>query len=224
VSDRAGGNARPEVAARPGGGWLVVWQTKKGTSTEVVGQDVAPSGSDRGPDDFAVSSHKNLGGKSQNAEPAVAVDPTRGEALVAYSDRYEVYAQRVSAQNARVGGSIRVSSMGPEGRPAYEAHGPSVAFQPNARSWLVAWTGNDTAPVTSDETYAKDAYAQHLSASGTPVGPDDFRLSTVSETDLGAETDVVADPRNREFIATWLDSYHDHNGEAGTFARRVVAP
>ena len=222
VSDRTSGNATPDVAARPGGGWLAVWQTAKGSATEVVGQDVGPSGRDRGPDDFAVSSHRNLAGRSQNAEPTVAVD-TRGAALVTFSDAYEIYAQRVSTANARVGAGVRVSSMGPDGERAYEAHGPSVAFHPRAGSYLVAWTGNDATPLTAGRA-PKDAYGQHLGANGTPVGPDDFRLSAVSETDLGAETDVVADPRGREFIATWLDGYPDHNGEAGTFVRRVVAP
>ena len=223
VSDRTSANAAPDVAARPGGGWLAVWQTAKGDATEVVGQDVAPSGEDRGPDDFAVSSHRNLAGRSQNAEPAVAVD-ARGGALVAFSDTYEVYAQRVSAANARVGAGVRVSSMGPDGSRVHEAHGPSVAFHPRAGSYLVAWAGNDTAPLTAGGLTPKDAYGQHLSASAAPVGADDCRLSTVSETDLGAETEVVADPRGREFIATWLDTYPDHNGDEGTFVRRVLAP
>jgi hypothetical protein len=69
----------------------------------------------------------------------------------------------------------------------------------------------------------REAFAQRLSAAGSPVGSDDFRVSTHPETDLHLATDVVADPRTREWVVSWVDCFHDHNGTEGTFARRVVA-
>jgi hypothetical protein len=225
VSDRVSAGSAPDVVARPGLGWFVVWQTAgPAARSDVVGQAVAPSGSDTGPDDFAISSHRNLAGLSQNAQPAVAYDPNRREALVAYSDRYEIYGQRVSSSNARLGGSIRLSSMGPAGERGYEAHVPSVAYHPRAGEYLVVWIGNDAEPVVAGGGEPKEAFGQHVSPTGAERGTDDFRLSTHPETDLYTGTDVVADPRSREYLATWLDSYHDHNGTEGTFARRVVAP
>jgi hypothetical protein len=227
VSDRTSGNAAPDVAHRSGAGWLVVWEASRGgEASDVVGQAVAASGSDTGPDDFAVSSHRNLAGLSQNAEPAVAYDPDRREALVVYSDRYEIFGQRVSASNARTGGSIRLSSMGPEGDRRHEAHAPSVAYHPRAREYLAVWVGNDRGPLGPGAQL--EAFAQHVSAAGRQRGTDDARLSADGETDLHAGTDVIADPRSREYLATWIDCYHGDESAGdttvGTLIRRVVAP
>jgi hypothetical protein len=214
VSDRsASGNHSPDVVHKPGIGWLVVWQSSRSDGTsDVVGQAVTATGSDTGSDDFRISYHENLGGRAENKAPSVAYNPARREALVVWSDRYEIFAQRLSSSNGRLGAGARLSTMGPDGDPAYRARGASVAYHPRAAEYLVAWVGNDSGPSEPWEVFG-----QHVSATGKHRGTDDFRVLSHAEGGFFCCTDqvdtaVVADPRSREYMV------------AGGYVRRVVAP
>ena len=196
------GAESPDVAYDPASNeYLVIWVGDDDTpplvndEDEVFGQRVSAAGAEVGADDFRISEQGADGEvNSHVSAPSVAADPTSGEYLVAWSGDIgtttdqEIWAQRLSATGAELGGSdFQVSDMG--GSPPdddYEAYAPDVA--PAADGFLVVWYGTQKGPPFA--TGELEVWGQRLSAAGAPVGADDFRIST-----QGADGDTAADAR-----------------------------
>ncbi len=147
--------------------------------------------------DFRISSMGPDGSPNYDAfNPSIAYNPTANEYLVVWSgddntgsladEEAEIYAQRVSASGALLGGRIRVSDMGPDGNTIYAANSPSVAYNPAYDQYLVVWSGDDTAgTLVNDEN---EIFGQLLGATGEPVGANDFRIS-----EMGPDGDTAYD-------------------------------
>src|SRR5262249_14743893 len=132
-----------------------------------------------GLNDFRLSFTGNDGDKNFDAfEPSVAYNGAANEYLVVWSSddvkdgEFEVYGQRVSAATAALlGNKIRISDMGPDGDPNFDAFSPAVAYNSRANEYLVVWEGDDT----TNEEY--EIYGQLLNAAGAELGANDFRIS-----------------------------------------------
>src|SRR5262245_53248070 len=97
------------------------------------------------------------------AAPAVAYDSRDNEYLVVWSgdddtgtlvnDEFEIFGQRVNAATgAAIGGKIRISDMGPDGKAGFAAFNPAVAYDSVNNEYLVVWFGtDDTAPLVAGE-------------------------------------------------------------------------
>ena len=135
AADLSGRNEEPDVTATSGG-YLVVWQRVVGNlgndGLEIHGQRITTANRETGGDDFKISSHRNLAGRTLNRYPAVAWNPSRREALVVFSDGYEAFAQRLSASASRIGSNARLSKMGPDGDRRYTVGRVDVAFSARA--------------------------------------------------------------------------------------------
>jgi hypothetical protein len=143
--------------------------------------------------------------------PSVAYNPTADEYLVVWhgddntaplvNEEYEIFAQRLSGSGAPLGGRIRVSEQGADGNPASLAFQPSVAYNPAANEYLVAWTGEIG---TSSEV---EIWAQRLSAAGAEVGGSDFQVSDMgpdgNPSYNAVEPSVVANPTANEYLVVW---------------------
>ncbi|MCA9730049.1 MAG: T9SS type A sorting domain-containing protein, partial [Candidatus Eisenbacteria bacterium] len=166
---------------------------------EIYGQLVTASGLEMGANDFRISSAGNDGDATYDAfDPAVAYNSLANEYLVVWDGEdiggllapgeKEIFGQRLSAAGAQVGtDDFRISDMGPDGDPLYDAQAPAVTYNRAVDEYLVVWEGDDnTAPNVDGES---EIFAQRLvAATGAAVGDNDFRLS-----DMGVDGDPLSD-------------------------------
>jgi hypothetical protein len=136
----------------------------------------------------------------------------------------EIFAQRVSAGGARLGGRIRVSDMGPNGTTTYSADSSSVAYSAASNQYLIVWRGDDS----TDEEY--EVFGQRLTASGTEIGANDFRIS-----DMGPDGDpnyaayapsVVYSSADNQWLVVWHGDDNTAplvNNEFEVFGQRLTA-
>ncbi len=174
--------------------YLVVWYGDDDVAGladgeyEVYGQRVdAATGAELGPD-LRLSDMGPDGDPAYDARsPAVAYNSTENEYLVVWcgddntgalvDEEWEIYGQRVEGNTgAEIGPDLRLSNMGFDGSPNYDALGPAVAYNSNENEYLVVWYADDnTPPLVTQEL---EIYGQRVDgASGAEVGADDFRLS-----------------------------------------------
>ncbi|MEZ5098765.1 MAG: hypothetical protein R3C15_02970 [Thermoleophilia bacterium] len=174
--------------------FLVVWTGDRtvglsGSEDEVFGRLLDASGqpigtqfriSDMGPDGDAAF---------DAARPAVAYNPDANEYLVVWEaddssplvdNESEIFGQRLSADGAEVGtNDFRISDLGtgimfPVQASAIRA---DVAYNPVSHEYLVVWDGDDNvAPLADDEF---EVWGQRLTQTGSEVGADDFRISSL---------------------------------------------
>ena len=151
----------------------------------------------------------------QASQASVAYNPSANEYLVVWvgddntlplvDNEREIFAQRVSATGASLGGRIRVSDMGPDGSGIYDAALPSVAYNPAANEYLVAWQGEDNTAMLVDGEY--EIFGQRLSAAGAAVGANDFRISDMgpngNTTYEASHPTVAYSSAANEYLVTW---------------------
>jgi hypothetical protein len=131
--------------------------------------------------------------------PAVAHDPAGDQYLVVWegednvlslvNGEFEIFGQRVAGPTgAEIGANdFRVSDMGPDGDPFYDAQAPSVLFSDRTREFVVVWQGDDDTGLRVDGE--SEIFAQRISAvTGLEIGENDFLLS-----DMGADGDGLFD-------------------------------
>ena len=154
---------------------------------EVFGQRLDAGGTQVGVNDFRISDMGPDGSTSYGGyTPAVAYNSTNNEYLVVWEgdddtaplvgEETEIFGQRLDASGAAVGtNDFRISDMGPDGDPAYDAYGPVVAYNSTSNDYLVVWYGDDDTAPSVDEEF--EIYGRCLDASGAQVGTNDLRIS-----------------------------------------------
>ncbi len=104
-------------------------------------------------------------------------------ALLAASCALPPYNEDLSLAQVTKTKMARISSVGPDGDPDYDASYPAVAYNSTHNQYLVVWSGEDeTPPLVEGE---EEIFGQRLYADGGQVGPNDFRLS-----DMGPDGDT----------------------------------
>jgi hypothetical protein len=215
----------PAVATNPGAGeHLVVWSGSKSGGAlapgelEIFAQRIhAGNGAELGPNDVRVSDMGGTGDATFAAfEPAVAYNPTANEYLVVWvgndsvgglvAAELEVFVQRIDAVTGLPLGANdrRISDMGGIGAPHFEAYSPSVAYNPQAREYLVVWQGEDD-PLAAN---GFEIYGQRLAgATAAEVGANDFRISDMGSAGEGlfgaSSPRVVFNPLAGEYLVVW---------------------
>jgi hypothetical protein len=150
--------------------YLVVWwgsddsETAAGYWNVIFGQRIdASSGAEVGTDDFRIS-----GTEAHNCVlcadtyPGIVYNSTDNEYLVVWwSDiytggigaEYDIFGQRLDAAGNEVGeDDFRISFMGPDGNPDFDATSPAVAYSGAVNGYLVVWDGEDnTGELVVDE-------------------------------------------------------------------------
>ena len=80
--------------------------------------------------------------------PAVAYNPQANQYLAVWEgddvtdEETEIYGRLVSATGAPAGPEFRISQVGPEGNPNFDAFRPAVAYASQTNEFLVVWHGN----------------------------------------------------------------------------------
>ena len=112
----------------------------------------------------------------------------------------EIFGRLVNGAGNPLGGIFRISTMGPDGNIAHDATSPAVTYNSASNEYLVVWDGDDV----SGES---EIYGQRISATGTEVGADDFRVSDMGpdgNTAFGAfDPDVAYNPATNEYLVAW---------------------
>jgi len=185
----------PDVAYnRVDGEFLVVWHGDDADDNvvEVYGQRInASTGALVGATGFAISQMGSnpADGAYRGQHAAVAYDRENSSYLVVWEgdhdaaslvdEAFEIFGQRLWPDGTLLGTpGFRISAMGADGDPDYDARRPDVAYHPQTQEYLVVWAGEDGGAL-ADEEY--EIYGQRLDAAGNAIGDDDFRISTMGE-------------------------------------------
>jgi hypothetical protein len=214
-------------------------------STRIVVDGVALAGAaypvtvdpEIGANDFRIST-MGIDQSYDAFEPAVAYNSTDNEYLVVWAGEdngaglavgeWEIFGQRVSAVTAtEIGRDFRLSDMGPDGDPDYDARGPHVAYNPDDHEYLVVWHGeDDTSPLVQGEY---EIFGQRVAANGLELGGD-FRLSDMgpnSDTNYEAKWAAVAySSAHNHYLVVWTgddDTGSLDEGEFEIFGQLVAA-
>jgi len=207
--------------------YLVVWEGNDDIAPlaphemEIFGQRLNAQGSEIGANDFRISMMGPDGDAAYAAgQASVAYNPIAQEYLVVWSGNAdvmpgiretEVYGQRLTAAGLATGATgFRISSMGPDGDPAFKTFDPSVRYNPVLNEYLVLWRGDDNRDFgdgpLGDEAY--EIFGQWLDSAGNEVGEDDMRISDAGAHDQDPAFDadrpaVALSPENGKVLAVW---------------------
>ncbi len=140
--------------------------------------------------------------------PAVVWNSVDNEYLVVWygiddtpplvSGEFEIFGRRIDGDGTLLGSQMRISDLGPNGDPNYQAVNPDVTYNATANEYLVVFRGeDDTAPLVDGE---HEIWARRVGASG-PLGTD-VRVSiqgNEAETDPGVRQDSFPDDAQVEW-------------------------
>jgi hypothetical protein len=214
----------PRVATRPGGGFVVVWESasyygsQDGDGSGVFGRRFDAAGTPLG-DEFQVNSYTT----GYQRSPAVAADPGGGFVVAWQSgayfagqdgDRDGVFAQRFDAAGAPMGAEFQVNTYTTGGQVA-----PAVAID-GGGNFTVVWTSS-TYGIGEDGDRA-GIFGQHFAATGDPLG-EQFQVNTYTTGPQFAPR-IAASPTG-EFVVVWSSGYMlgaGQDGDAGgVFGQRL---
>ena len=192
-------------------GQLIDAATGEAIGAELRISDAGPDGvdsRDTGPPDVAYDSNNNRFLVVWEADDTEAGLP---------NNKNEIFGQLLDGTTgADVGvNDFRISDMGPNADPEYDAGRPAVAFNPVSGEYLVVWRGEDDAGGLVFDEF--EIYGQRISAElGGEVGVNDFRISdmgsTDGDTDFSGESPAVAhNPTTNEYLVVWSGD-DDSNG------------
>lgn len=142
-------------------------------------------------------------------------------------EEFEIYAQRVTTNNAEAGtNDLRLSDMGPDGDEHFDAEAPAIAYNSVNNEYLVVWSGDDLGNGLVDGEF--EILGQRVdAATGAELGVDDFRISH-----MGPDGDSLYDalvpavaynPNANEYLIVWQgeDDLGLSDGEFEIFGQRL---
>ncbi len=163
---------------------------------DIFGQRIdAATGAEIGANDFRISDMGSDGDAESDAVSVAVVHYSiANEYLVVWrgdddsiglaNEEFEIFGQRLDATGAEIGADdFRISDMGPDGDPAFDAVQPSVAYNRANNEYLVAWEGNDDVDGAVSET---EIYMQRLDASGAEIAANDLRVTHLGVDGISA--------------------------------------
>ncbi len=176
--------------------YLVVWRGEEGNSPnaigefEIYGQQISNTGTQLGSNDFRISDMGPNGSGLYDAySPEIAYNRNSNEFLVVWygdddlgghvSGEFEIYGQRINASSgAEVGSNdFLISETGVPGFITRAAQYPRVTWNSSLNQYLVVWSAD---PATNGNVGNEfEIYGQTLSATGTQIGADDFKISNM---------------------------------------------
>jgi hypothetical protein len=196
----AGYQSSPDVAARPDGSFVVVWQTDGPRDADVAGQRYDATGHAQGTE-FPVSALT----AGDQFTPLVAVTADGGF-VVSWLDHgpaYGVFARRFDAAGAPRGPGLTVTSSSYPVVPLGVVSGPDGSF-------LVVWTGLSD----GDET---GVYGRRFDVTGFPGA--EFRVNT--STAAYQSRPSIAMNASGAFVVSWGKFHSDV--ETGVYVQRYDA-
>lgn len=194
--------------------FMVVWEGDDDAATvndevEIFGQRISAAGTEIGAD-FRISNAGPDGDPNFDAtNPDIVYNSVANQYLVvwdgesAVDGENEIYGQIIDATGAEVGTDFVISDMGPPGDVVFDAVTPAVEYSPVTNEYTVIWRADD------NPNDAFEIYGQRISAAGTEVGPNDFRISDMgaadADTGFGAfpNPEIAYDSITDQFLVVW---------------------
>ncbi len=182
--------------------------------------------SERPPDDFRISWMGPNGNPGYgafwflvpNMTPDVAYNPVTDQYLVVWyaddntaplvDEEFEIFGQLVDAATGQlVGSRIRISFMGPNGNPNYDALLPAVTYNSVDNEYMVVWVADHLdLPLDNDHF---EVFGRRVSATGQLLGPQ-TRLSEMGPSGdpvYGAawwiKPDIAYNEHNNVYLVVW---------------------
>ena len=205
--------------------YLVVWEAEISRAPDfpiigIFGQRLnAETGAAVGTDDFRVDQDSEPREWDYSAShPAVTYNSTDDEYLVVWrsnlaEDRsFEIVGQRLNSVGSRVGtNEFFISDMGPEKEgeeESFDSRDPDVAYNVTDNEYMVVWAGDDNIPPLIDNDF--EVFGQRLTATGSEIGANDFRISTRGSGADGlaiAHPTVVYNSAAGEYLVVWSSGF-----------------
>ncbi len=189
--------------------------------------------SEIGVNDFRISQMGPNGDASYSAiSPAVAYNSVDDLFLVVwYGDHgtdaeNEIYGRLIRSDGTPLAAQFRISDMGPNNDPDYDATNPDVAYNAAANEFLVVWGGVDDGAGFDGET---EIFGQRLVGdTGLPIGANDFRISDAgppgSPVNGASEPHVVHNSTANQYLVVWTANEGLgglHNNEYEIYGQRL---
>ena len=203
--------------------YLVVWTGvdtvcgRQRSEYEIYGQILAADGSELFENDFKISDMGPDGDRDFDArDPAVAYNPMTNSFLVVWAgndttngvkDESEIYGQFVSTNGGQIGvNDFRISDAGTDVEgDNYDALDPNLAYNSTDNNFLVVWRGDDTTGGLMDND--NEIFGQIVTADGSELGPNDFRISNTGPDTTTAFSafapDVAYNTTDNNFLVIW---------------------
>ena len=175
-------------------------------------------------------------------KPDVVYNPQNNEYMIVwYGDtnsvsgantvegEFEIWGRRLNASTGQlIGDQFKISDMGPTGNRSYDAIDPVIAYNEIDNNYMVVWRGEEG--TTSNAIGEFEIYGQQLSASGSEIGVNDFRISDMGSNgnpNFDAYSPAITyNKASNEFMVVW---YGDNNinghvsGEFEIYGQRLNA-
>lgn len=227
------GAFEPAVAVEPvTGDYLVVWRGDHDAAPlvdnefEIFGRVLSRQGVVQG-EQFRIST---MGDDSETSagerrkygayRPSLAHNPVSGNFVVVWqgddnrdglvNNEHEIFAQQVNPLGSLVGARVRVSNMGPDGNPDFDALAPAIAVDPETGTHLVVWHGDTLSGVLVEDEF--EVFGRLLDADLNFLN-ETRRISIMgsdSESDpeerrkyRGEFADVAWRSKEQEFLVVW---------------------
>lgn len=201
--------------------YLVVWEGDHTAGTlvdnefEIWARRLSGIGEVIDADDRRMSDMGGSGNANYDArDPDVAHNSSNNQYLIVWegddtaagmaNDEFEIFGQRLDSSLGGVGpNDFRISTMGPDNDPDYDAYDPAIAYNNQDDQYLVVWEGTDLGPD------AWQIYGRRLGSDGSLLGADRFSLSNsgVGPNNLYVAYNpaVAYDLKNNEYLVVWQD-------------------
>ena len=190
--------------------YLVVWSGQDGSAelppdeNEIFSQVLAADGTEVFTNDFVISDMGGPGDLRSARQPSAAYDSANNRYLVAWSGddsvrfEHEIYVQLLAPDGTELAqDDFRISHIGPDGDPPYDAESPVVIANPIGQRFLTAFVGQE---VIGDQRvfgqqvgYLTDDFGDAPDPFPVTLADDGARHTIVDGFQLGAAADLDFD-------------------------------
>lgn len=208
--------------------YLVVWRSGylAINQQEILGQRLDNLGNEIGTD-FRISNQNDLGIEFTAIQPKVAWNSIDNEYLVVFrgyqsSGELEIFGQLLDVDGFELGLDFRISDMGIDADPNFDAFIPDVEFNPSSNEYLVVWHGDDDSGV--DQKY--EVFGQRLDNTGTQIGVNDFRIGSrgnSADATFGAQDAEIIYQNNTGSYFVVFDGDNTVGGDDDIFIQEVAS-
>ncbi|MEO5330577.1 MAG: tandem-95 repeat protein [Magnetococcus sp. YQC-5] len=210
----SGEQSNASVAALPGGGYLVVWNSQQDNGYNgIYGQRYNVDGSKAG-DEFQIN---HWFANEQIRPDVVALGAATGEFVVIWQSKGQdssvegIFGQRFNLDGSRVGAEFRVNTY-----TSSEQSNPAVTalLGSNLGGFVVTWHS------LNQDSSSYGVYGQRYAANGVPVGAE-FLINSYLAGEQ-SNPDIVA-LEDGGFVVTWNSMGQDVAATDGIYGQRYAA-
>ena len=193
--------------------YLVVWYGDDNSAglangeEEIWGRRIKGDGT-FGSDQFKISEMGANGDGFEGFQPDVVYNPDLDQyAVVWYGDQptpgnadAEIWGRRLNPDGTSIDGDeVRISDMGAANGTTTPGRDPEIAWDPDAKQYLVVWEGADVANQFK-------IYGQRLGQGFGPVGTNDFAISGTAAAAGAFDPEVAYNSTEKRFMVVWREN------------------